>query len=60
MEEVKNVSHSPMQLFVQLMSGLSSWLWATSPDPFKDLGSIPMKGRKPTNQVKGKAFIIYD
>lgn len=59
MEEVKNVSHTPMQLFLQLRRG-KSWLWAVSPDPFKDLGSIPMKGRKPTNQVKDKAFIIYD
>ena len=35
-----------------LMSGLSVWLWAVPPGPFRDMGSIYTKGRKPTDQVK--------
>ena len=55
-------------MFARLLSGLSSWLQAVSPDPFKDMGSIPMEGRKPIMKSKVKLllsilnyfyFIIY-
>ena len=28
------------------------WVWTQPPGPFRDMGSIHTKGRKPTNQAK--------